>query len=395
MRVLLVNDYVSPSGGVELYLDQVSRVLVARGHEVILFSSSAGSNGTSGTIPVEHCFGTTSPFRTLLQTANPWAARALGATISHFQPDVVHLNMFLTQLSPLILTSLRDLPCLYHAHWQRALCPTGTRLMPDQSLCRNRAGAVCYRGGCLPLRDWAPLMLQMRMLRGRWDAIDRIVAASKAMQTRFEEAGFADVSVLPYGVAEREARPPLSDPPTVAFAGRLVAEKGCDVLLRAFQIVARSVPSARLEIAGEGPDRPRLTRLAGELGLDHVVFLGWLSPEDLDRRLRDAWVQAVPSIWEEPFGLVAAEAAMRGTAVVSSNLGGLAEITIPDETGFLVPPRDVQALADALIRILSDRQLAETLGSKAREHAQSRYSMDGHTSRLIELYEQSIETRGP
>ena len=79
----------------------------------------------------------------------------------------------------------------------------------------------------------------------------------------------------------------------------------------------------------------------------------------MERALGTAWVQAVPSVWEEPFGLVAAEAMMRGTATVTSRIGGLTEFGVEGDTGYSVPAGDATALAEALRRIVTDRRLAE------------------------------------
>jgi hypothetical protein len=102
------------------------------------------------------CFGTTSRFRTLLQTFNPWAFAGLRRVLAEFRPDVVHVRMFLTQLSPLILPLLRDLRSLYHVIWYRPVCPLRTKVLPDGTACHDPAGIACSRHRCLPLRDWVP-----------------------------------------------------------------------------------------------------------------------------------------------------------------------------------------------------------------------------------------------
>src|SRR5262249_4108104 len=149
-------------------------------------------------------------------------------------------------------------------------------------------------------------------------------------------------------------RAPLSEPPTVVFAGRLVREKGVDILLHAFVKVVARIPEARLLVIGAGPERDILVQLIGALRLaPNVSMIGHITHSEMEHYCAEAWVQAVPSRWAEPFGLVAAEAMMRGTAVVASASGGLAEIIQEGQTGFLVPPGDVNALAEDLLRLLS------------------------------------------
>jgi glycosyltransferase involved in cell wall biosynthesis len=295
--------------------------------------------------------------------------------------------MFLTQLSPLILPLLKDIPSLYDVVWYRPICPLGTKMLPNGATCRVPAGSVCYRNQCLPLRDWLPLTIQMKLWR-RWRKVfDLIVANSEAVKVRLIAEGIAPVEVVHHSVATRPARPPLAPPPTVGFAGRLIREKGVDVLLRAFATVAARIPEARLLIAGAGPERERLEGLIASRHLSSSIsLLGHLTPPELERSLASAWVQAVPSRWEEPFGLVAVEAMMRGTAVVASASGGLLEIVRHGESGLLVPPSDPATLAEALLLLLQDRSLAERMGRAGREVALTQFSLASCADRFVQSY---------
>ena len=244
MKILLVNDYAVPQGGAEILILNLRDALRERGHDARFFASNASEKG-SRSLADYTCRGTTSRFRTLLQSANPWASLELRRVLAVFQPDVVHVKMFLTQLSPLILPLLRCVPSLLHVVWYRPICPLGTKLLPDGSSCYSPPGTVCYRTACLPLRDWVPLMFQMKLWRHWRGVFDVIVANSEPVRRRLIAEGIEPVEVVPNGVAQRQPRPPLSGKPTVAFAGRLVREKGVDVLLRAFAKVVQQIHSLR------------------------------------------------------------------------------------------------------------------------------------------------------
>jgi glycosyltransferase involved in cell wall biosynthesis len=317
------------------------------------------------------------------------AARALERELRDFQPDVVQVQMFLWQLSPAILPVLRGVPAVYWAMTFKAVCPTGLKWLPTGAVCDVRAGVACLTHGCITVTGFAPLMLQRSLWRRRRNAFGAIVCCSRDVQRQLERDGIATHGVVAPGVRETAPRPPLAGPPTVTFAGRLMPEKGADVLLRAFALTRERVPTARLEIAGSGAAEPALRAHVAELGVsDAVVLHGQLGDEALGRMLDGAWVHAVPSRWPEPFGLTATEAMMRGTAVVASEVGGLADIVLHERTGLQVPPGDAPALADALVRILSDRDLAEALGRAARARARELFSIDGCLTRLEQLYEQ-------
>lgn len=395
MKVLLVHDYATPNGGAELMLLALREGLRQRGYDARLFASSAGIQ-PSETLADYTCFGTTSRYRTLLQTANPSAFWRLRQVLHDFQPDVVHVRIFLTQLSPLILPLLKSFPSLYHLAWYRPICPLGTKMLPNGVACTDAVGTACYRQGCLPVQDWLPLMLQMNLWQHWREAFNLIVANSGAVKQQLMAAGIAPIEVVWNGIPVRPARPTLTSVPTVAFAGRLVAEKGVDVLLMAFAQVVQQIPAAQLLIAGDGVERDRIESLLHTLNLrPNVRLLGHLPRPDLEHQFANAWVQVVPSRWAEPFGIVAAEAMMRGTAVVASRAGGLSEIVQHGQTGFLVPPGEVQPLADALLQILQNRDLAEQLGQTGRAIALSQFSEATFVDRFIELYHQLLHHPNP
>ncbi len=396
LRILLVHDYAPLYGGAEVVNAALVHGLRQRGHSVRRFTSTAGFgtlSDDSPLLPEYACRGTMSRWRTALQSANPWAPAALRRAIDDFMPDVVHVVSFNTQLSPLILPVLRDVPSVYHASWYRAVCPTGLKLLPNGEPCRQRAGVVCHTAGCVPARDWLPLMTQMQLLR-RWREVFRATIANSSATARVLAAdGVVDLTVVPNGVSDAPVLAMMDDTPTAVFAGRLVREKGVDTLLKAFARVHARVPHATLDIVGDGVERSPLEALTRTLQLERVVrFHGFQSRAMTEAIACRAWVQVVPSRWAEPFGLVAAEAMMRGTAVIAAASGGLTEIVRTEETGQLVPPDNVPALSDALLRVLSDRLLALRWGQAGREVAQAEYRHELFVDRILAVYASVLET---
>lgn len=390
LRILLVHDYAPLYGGAEVVNAALVDGLRGRGHQVRRFTSTAGFDALPNDSPQRPeyaCRGTMSRWRTALQSANPWAPAALRQAIVDFRPDVVHCGMFTTQLSPLILPVLREVPAVFHAAWYRVVCPTGLKLLPNGESCSSRAGTVCFSSGCLPARDWVPLMAQMQMLR-RWRGVFReTIANSRATANVLAADGIGNVIVVPNGVASAPAPAKLADTPGAVFAGRLVKEKGVDLLLKAFAAVHARLPQATLDIVGDGPERTSLEAASRSLDLEHVVrFHGHQSRAQAEAIAVSAWVQVVPSRWAEPFGLVAAEAMMRGTAVVASASGGLADIVRHETTGLLVPPANVSALGESMHRILSDRPLAEQWGQAGNTVALADYGHERFLDRMLAVY---------
>ena len=385
MKILLISDYSVPRGGNEIVTLTLQDGLRARGHDVRLFASRAHTNGGND-LADYHCFGTESPLRAALWCGNPFAFFRLRSALAEFRPDVVHVRLFLSQLSPLILPLLRDIPAIYHDGWYRTVCPIGSRVLPDGRGCHEQAGYVCYQNGCVPLVAWPLMMTQLSLWR-RWRGVfDVVVANSQSVARWLEVSGITPVEVIHNGVVARALRPPLREPPTIAFAGRLAHEKGVDILLNAFKLVIQYLPKTQLIIAGEGPERLRLQRIAKQLGAK-IDFLGHQSREAIENRLNAAWVQVVPSRGAEAFGNAAAEAMMRGTAVVASAEGGFTEFVQHERTGILVPPGDHEALGRALLKVVRNRDKAESLGQAGRRIALKLFDQGQFLDRFSAIYE--------
>ena len=385
MRVLLLHDFGTLNGGAEVMVVNLRDTLRARGHQALLFTSTARPLP----LPIvadATCFGSVTPLRRGLQAANPHALWRLRQVLRDFRPEVVFVKMFLNQLSPLVLPLLRAVPSVLNVVNYNLLCPLNTKTLPDGSPCHSRAGGVCHANGCLPWLGVARAAVQRRLTD--LGVFDHVFANSRWVADRLRAEGVRVDGWVHNGVPQSGRRPPLGERPVVGYAGRLVPKKGVDTLLAALAGLRERVPEARLVIAGDGPERSRLERMAHTLGVGGAVdFLGHLDAAALEQAMAPAWVQAIPSRWEEPFGLVAAEAMMRGTAVVASAAGGLAEQVVEGETGYRVPAGDAPALAGALARILGDRDHAERLGAAGRRHALTHFTFDAYTDRIVEMLE--------
>jgi glycosyltransferase involved in cell wall biosynthesis len=234
-------------------------------------------------------------------------------------------------------------------------------------------------------------MLQRRLWRRGRGAFNAIVCCSSAIRAQLDADGIETYDVIWPGTTHAPRRAPRRGPPTVTYAGRLTREKGVDLLVRAFRLVRDRCPDARLLITGSGPAEPDLRALVGELRLTDCVRLnGQLEGAGLEAVLAQGWVHAVPSRWAEPFGLTATEAMMRGTAVVASDIGGLADSVQHGVTGLHVSAGDEHALADALTALLLDRARTERMGAAGASRARALFSIDACATRFEALYESLI-----
>jgi glycosyltransferase involved in cell wall biosynthesis len=213
-------------------------------------------------------------------------------------------------------------------------------------------------------------------------AISQGLAHYLAETEGFDEHAF---EIVHYGLAPRDGVGPYAGRrPRLLCVGRLIPIKGHLVLLRALAQARNSVPELALDVAGRGPLEPALKTYARELGVEEAVrFLGFVSP--VQRAIEDAAVVVVPSLGEG-FGMVALEAMERARPVIASAVGGLPEIVVHGDTGFVVPPGDADALADAIVALASDLERAETMGRAGRERVISDFPPERSADRVEELY---------
>ena len=389
MKVLIINDLGTDTGGAERLSLDLRGELRSRGHDALLFSSSAQPVPTVPVLADETCRGASGHLQSLLSIANPFALIALSRLLKRFNPDIVHLRMFQWQLSPLILYALRGSRCLVHVVNYDLICPMNTKTLPSGAPCVHKAGAVCAWEGCMSQPGLLRAQAQRAIRDHSFDTIrSRLITNSHWVRRRLEQENIRVDGVVWNGVKESAPRPPLGDgPPQIGFAGRLVPKKGVDTLIHAFSEVRRRAPGVKLLIAGEGESRPALEALADELGVrGDVTFLGHLSADSMADAFKGLWVQAAPSKWEEPFGLVAAEAMMRGTPVVATDTGGFAEQVVVGQTGYTVPTSDVEAWTEALTWIITDKVHATSLGHRARQHAMEHFSLARFCDQILEHY---------
>ena len=172
----------------------------------------------------------------------------------------------------------------------------------------------------------------------------------------------------------------------IGIVAVLRPEKDHATLLRAVRMVRDEIPDAQLLVVGDGPERPRLEELAADLGMTSAVrFAG--SRSDVGRLLGLVDVVTLCSYTVESFPIALLEAMASGVPTVGTAVGGVPEMIEDGHTGYVVPPRDERALADALIKMLQDPQRTEAMGRAARAWVESRFTLE----RSVRAAEAAIE----
>jgi glycosyltransferase involved in cell wall biosynthesis len=349
VRILVVNwlDLENPAaGGAEIHLFEIFGRLVAAGHHVRLIASGwpgAAPQATLGGIEVLRIGG-----------RHTFAVRARGAVRRALRRDAYDV----------VVEDINKLPLFL---------PLVTRL-PFYAIVPHLFGTTAFQEASWPVAAtvWLAERGVPAVYRGaQFHAISRSTGDDLVARGVAPER----VRVIYPGVDTGWFRPDPAEPraavPTFLYVGRLKRYKGVETAISAFARMRRRYPDARLEIAGQGDDRPRLERVAAGLGLgDAVRFLGYVSEEDKRTRLRRAWATVFPSP-KEGWGITNAEAAACATPAIAADSPGLRESVRHDQTGLLVPFGDVDALAAALERLASDPALVARLGRGGRAFAET------------------------
>lgn len=229
----------------------------------------------------------------------------------------------------------------------------------------------------------------------------RITANSQAVRDHVhqnEGCPIEKIVVIPNGVDTNRLKRTEPDPSVKEALGskpgevligtftRLVWYKGLEELLNAAALIVRSYPSARFLVVGDGPLRQPLEEKAKALGLNGTVrFLGSV-PDASSSLLPHFDLFVLPSL-KEGMSNSLLEAMAAGKPVVATEVGGNPELVIDGKTGFLVPAKDSEALARAILRLLADQELARSLGEAGRSRVESEFTLEKMVARLEGLYD--------
>jgi 2-deoxystreptamine N-acetyl-D-glucosaminyltransferase/2-deoxystreptamine glucosyltransferase len=182
---------------------------------------------------------------------------------------------------------------------------------------------------------------------------------------------------------------PLPAIPAALWVGTLQHSKNPHLLASAWRIVAKAVPDARLIVVGAGPLNAVVDRLEEEFPLRVRAYLR-LEPEDLRQQFDAATALVLPSR-SEGLGRVVIESFARGRPVIATHVGGIPDLVKHEVNGLLTPPEDVEGLAGAMIRLLSDRPLAVRLGRRARADAElHHWSTERYAAAVFDLVRDAL-----
>ncbi len=280
-----------------------------------------------------------------------------------------------------------------HVHWSSDIVVPGYAALREHVPVRIMSRHMPY-----PFKNRVGSFLYSKIL------YTRLVTVSNSVRETLIKCGVPGdkVQVIHHGTDveafarttqdRREMRLALGIPEdsvAVGIVGRIAPEKGHAVLLDALQKVHERYPLF-LVIVGNGPDDELIRTRAAEMGLaDKVLFTGFR--DDVNNVLNALDVVTVPSTWNEPCSAVVQQGMAVSKPVIGTRAGGTPEMVVDDETGFLVPPSDPDALADALARMAGDAFLRKRLGAAGKERVEELFSLRVMTDKIEALYQREYE----
>jgi phosphatidylinositol alpha-mannosyltransferase len=365
VRIALVCPYAwEAAGGVQVHVKNLAMRLLERGHEAIVLAPTTMSPPEpwvrSVGRPVRISYqGTVAPIA-------PLSYRRVRSVLAAFRPEIVHVHEPLTPSASMYATIASKAPVVATVH-----------AYLDRSIAMELAAPI---------------------LRRIWRRVTVGIAVSGAAASFLRRVlPEAVLEIVPNGVdvgafADAEPREDLPVGRRILWVNRLDAQKGFPIALAAFSKVLVELPDALLVVVGEGKDREAVTLLT-EPARGAVEMRGAVPNEQVPSYLAAGEVFVSPAVGQESFGIALVEAMAAGLPVVATDIPGFREVVSDGVEGLLVPPRDPEALAAGLVRVLTHPELATRLGEAGRERART-FDWPIVVDRLEGLYTRAIETAG-
>jgi glycosyltransferase involved in cell wall biosynthesis len=386
MNILLIHNRYKQAGGEDVVVTQESRLLEREDHTVMTYTRS---NYELDSLSFVHKMGLMSRVISAKDSKS-----AVWRLIGKCKPDVVHVHNTFFMVSPSVYEACQEnnIPVVQTLHNYRLLCPAATFYrnggVCEECVTHGLLRSVqheCYRDSRAVSAAIA-IMLTTHRSRQTWSkGIDAYIAISRFVRNKFVESGFpaAKIFVKPNFVDPDPGERSCPGSDYALFVGRLSPEKGLSTLLEAWRKLPIAVP---LLIVGDGPLRGQLAADIARGCLNNIRFAGPLSRSEVYKAMKKAAFLVVPSVWQEAFGLIVAEAFACGTPVLGSRIGGIPEMLEDEATGLHFTPGDSDDLAKKVAWAWKHGPELAAMGKAARRVYEAKYTARTNYGSLMRIY---------
>ncbi|MBR4749349.1 MAG: glycosyltransferase [Abditibacteriota bacterium] len=395
----MINKFLYPRGGADIYMLKLGARLSELGHTVEYFGMADPQNTVTNSWG-EYTRNMDFRGKSLDRFAYPFriiysgeAKARLRKVLWLFRPDVVHMNNINFQLTPSVIDACHDagVPVIQTVHDFQIICPNHMLYnLQEQAICERCVRGSkwnCARYKCihesLVKSIIGSLEAQLYLKKDTYRKVYRYICPSRFMEKMLLE-GRPDLAGKTCAIHNFIELPDADDgakEPYVVMACRLSQEKG----IAAVREAALKLPHVRFKIAGSGPEEDLLK------GLPNVELMGFMSGKPLLSLIGRAACMLVPSIWYENCPLTILEAHSLGTPVITAGFGGMAELVEDGVTGKHIDPVTGDTLAAAIDELMSDPDRLAAMARSCREKRESMITIDKYLDMLLDIFREAME----
>ena len=397
MKILMVNKFLYPAGGAEIYMLRLGEQLTAQGHRVEYFGMAHTDNCVGnrwGLYTANMDFhGGSLLSRAIYTTKVIYSAEArqkMEQLLELFRPDVLHINNFNYQLTPSILLAAAEyrqkghtLRIVYTAHDSQLVCPNHMLFNPAKGQvcekCLSGSSISCVLSRCIHNSRARSMLGALEKFYWKkqniYETLDVILCPSAFMKGKLDTdpvLARKTVTLRNFG-----SHTPATEGKTgdyVLCFGRYSVEKGIHSLVKA----CRDLPGIPFVFAGGGPLEEMLA------GIPNVRNAGFLSGQELQNLIRGARFSVCPSVCHDTAPFTVMESIMAGTPVLGSDRGGIPDLIDAGRTGWIFPAGDAEALRRDIRRIWDSDEPEKFMDACLEVHFDS---LSEYTEKLLDIYQ--------
>ena len=388
MRILIIHNKYQQRGGEDSVFENESSLLKKYGNSVeqLIFSNEEIDSPIS-----KIKAGISSIY-------NKSSAKKLDNKIQIFKPDIIHVHNFFPIASPSIFyeSQKHNIPIVMTLHNYRLICPNAL-LFRDGKVCEeciNKEFAIsgvmngCYRDSKLQTFALATMSYLHKKTKTWENRVDKYIALTNFAKNKILNSSLKlkekQITVKPNYVNDHGFE--LNKDDYLIFIGRLSKEKGVDILLNAFKNSKR-----KIVIIGSGPMKDIVEEYSKNY--QNIEYLGFQQMDVIIQKLKKAKALIFTSVWYEGMPMTILESLSTGTPVISTDIGGPAEIITNNKTGLIYKVGDVEDLQNSIEKLYSDNDFFKNLCINARKEFEDKFSEKQNYQQLINIYKEVIDEK--
>lgn len=400
MKVLMVNKFLYPKGGAEIYLLKLGKYLQTLGHKVEYFGMEDPRNtvGNSENVYTKNLdFHTDSikkvtyPFKIIYSKE---ARKKISLVLDSFKPDIVHMNNINFQLTPSIIYEIKkhEIPIVQTVHDVQMVCPNHKMYIEQTGRyctdCLSGNYWNCLKNRCIHNSVFKSFLASLESFyyhkRKTYHLVDKFICPSHFMRNQLVIGGIEgekrEKTLVLYNFSETGSFTPAQVKRNryVLYFGRLSAEKGIKTLMSA----CKSLPDIHFVIAGDGPLKPSIANIP------NVEAIGYKTGSELSELISNAEFTILPSEAAENCPLSVLESIALGTPVIGSKVGGIPELIESNRTGILFEGGNVHALRQSIQSLWNNEDLIKQMSKLCKQSAH--HTISTYASETLKIYQQLL-----